>query len=135
MLDGAIHRYVEIFLPMLAAHRGLPSVSQLGEAANEQLKQTYNDARNDEDFEHLKRAEREQYLAPFVALEVASNVAAVAPVPPLDVAFCWVLHRLSPSDYAADCVDLFGAELLATKGLDYVGAQNAGDARAVVARL
>ncbi len=135
-LDAAIHRYVEIFLPMLAAHAGLPSTQRMTKEANRKLNTAYERALVGYIYQHeLPHDERRSYTKPFRKLGLGQNVVAVAPIPPLDVAFCWALHRLSPLDYIADCKQLFGAPLPTDSGLDYICAQNAGEERALIARL
>ncbi len=135
-LDSAIYRYVEIFLPMLAASAGVPGVSGLVDAANKELSTLHKVVRRGELYNiQFNSAERDQYLAPYTVLGKGADVIAVPPIPPLDVAFCWALHRLSPLDYVADCTQLFGAPLPAVNGLDYISVQNAGEERAVTARL
>lgn len=71
------------------------------------------------------------------------------PVPPLDVAFVWMLHRLSPAAYARDCRTLFGQVLPAddarlskdagggasAAALEHVWAGNADETANAVARL
>ena len=135
-LDTAIHRYVKIFLPMLAAHARLPSMRRMTEEANKKLNTSYARVLSGYMYKHeLSPDERESYMKPYEDLGSGKDVVAVAPIPPLDVAFCWALHRLSPLDYIADCRKLFGAPLPTENGLDYISAQSAGEERSVVARL
>lgn len=96
---------------MLAVHLG--AVGYAGEAeirlaaikkvANESPASDYSTVRKGTIYKRdlADDEEREAFLAPFRTL--ATNCASVAPIPPLDVAFCWALHRLSPKDYETDC--------------------------------
>jgi len=133
------NRYTEIFLPLLAAHLGSGNdndrIFELQEKANSHLALRYINAKNATVYKkHFqKKEEQDCYLAPFKAL--GEDVCSALPIPPLDVAFCWALHRLSPIDYEEDCTRLFGMKLETENGLDYVNAANSGDAPSAVARL
>lgn len=52
----------------------------------------------------------EQYWLPLLAA-TEDQAARDALVPPLDVAYAWLVHRLSPLTYERDCVALFGKAL------------------------
>lgn len=144
-LDAAVFRYAEIFLPMLAAHLGCGRDTTIGETtvrlaaiqkeANEKLACDYRIVKSGTMYKDglSDDKEREAFLAAFLAL--GDDCSSAVPIPPLDVAFCWALHRLSPKDYEGDCMRLFGRKLETTNGLEYVNVGNAGDARSIVARL
>jgi len=142
-LDAAVFRYTEIFMPMLAVHLEVGGgtretenrLAAIKKAANEKLHHENRVVKNGSMYKKKLSddGEREEFLAPFLAL--GDDCARAAPIPPLDVAFCWALHRLSPRDYEEDCIRLFGKPLETSIGLEYVNAGNAGDPRSVVARL
>ncbi len=135
-LDAAIHLHVEIFLPMLAAHAKRSAMKQLTGVANQKLNTSYQRVLSGAMYQHeMTNSEQRSYTRPFRKLENGKNVVAMPPIPPLDVAFCWALHSLSPLDYIADCCRMFGAPLPTTNGLDYITAENAGEERAIIARL
>ncbi len=135
-LDAAIHRYVEIFLPMLAAHAARSEARDLSVVANRKLDASLLEVLSGDMYlKEMNDDEQREYIRPFMALGKGKNVVAVPPIPPLDVAFCWALHRLSPMDYAADCRKLFGAPLPTENGLDYISVHNADEERALIARL
>jgi hypothetical protein len=71
-----------------------------------------------------------------------NGIAAIRLIPPLDIAFCWMLHRLSPKAYEADCISLFGTVLPAgqancagPEALCHVWVGNAAEEDSVLARL
>jgi len=143
-LDAAIFRYTEIFLPMLAIHLGSGDytretevkLSAIKNTANEKLHNDYHKVKNGSMYKYDladDELNREEFIAPFTALEF--DCTRVAPIPPLDVAFCWALHRLSPKDYEADCMRLYGRKLETKSELEYVNVSNAGDPKSIVARL
>jgi hypothetical protein len=54
----------------------------------------------------------EQIWLPLLADTAAKSEAAAGElVPPLDVAYAWLCHRLAPAAYEADCQRLFGRTL------------------------
>jgi hypothetical protein len=59
-------------------------------------------------FEAARRYE--QIWLPLLALSKAKGNTREL-IPPLDIAFAWLIHRLHPVKYAQDCKDLLGAEL------------------------
>lgn len=148
-LKAAVLRYETVFLPLLAAHLWKTGAIKLNEQAQLQiydllaharlrLKKLYMRAKRDE---HLVK-HNGQYWEPFLALNASTTAASCAPhlvqpVPPIDVALCWALHRLSPRDYESDCVAMFGTTLPAAdgRGLEYVSASGASEPPATVARL
>lgn len=138
-LEAAVYRYTEIFLPMLAAHLGAAQtnarIDRLLQCADSKYRKYYRLVNNGEmyRFRLSKREDKEKYLKPFEHLY--EGIACVAPIPPLDVAFCWALHRLSTKDYENDCIRMFGMRLEAKNGLDYVNAENSGDDASIVARF
>lgn len=97
---------------MLAVHFGCSgytteSTNRLAatkKAADEKLSSNYGAVTDGTMYKHdmSDANERETFIAPFRALHKIR--ARIAPIPPLDVAFCWSLHRLSPKDYAEDCM-------------------------------
>lgn len=135
-LDAAIFRYTEIFLPMLAAHLGScdERVREISIAANTKRMFEYFAVRGGSMYQTVltEESEKDEFLAPFKALP---SVTSVAPIPPLDVAFCWALHRLSSMDYERDCKRLFGMKLETPNGLEYVNVQNCEDERSIIARF
>ncbi|OSX71338.1 hypothetical protein BU14_0550s0001 [Porphyra umbilicalis] len=123
-LDAAILRYERVFLPLLAAHLdatgavalrdGHPAtaeVRRLRAAAERRYKTSAAAAVASP--AGKKRADLESWAS----LAKDGNIAAgpalfsVRPIPPLDVALCWLLHRLNPAAYVADCERLFGVAL------------------------
>jgi len=49
------------------------------------------------------------HFAPWAAVRAAGGVAGPRPLPPLNVALVWYLHRLAPAAYAADTAAAFAA--------------------------
>lgn len=143
-LGAAIFRYTEVFLPMLAVHRTggeynankknksiKARIRALHKAANKKLLRIHSEVEIREQYE--RKEEIDSYISPFLAL--GTDVASIAPIPPLDVAFCWALHRLSPSDYAQDCERLYGMKLDPINRLEYANLDNNGDTRMLIASL
>ncbi len=153
----AMFRYTEIFLPMLAAylHRveaikltgaALERSDALVNSAARKLKGTLKRVEGDPIYKKciIEEEDRQQYIAPFLPLGRNTTPHAVYPIPPLDVAFCWALHRLSPLDYERDCIAMFGVWLpgggsampgQTANGLDYVSVDNANELKSLTARL
>lgn len=153
-LQSAIYRYVEIFLPMLAAHlkskgridlNGFVNkkISKIVELASTELMLLYKTAKECQIIEDnpTENSEEKCRLTAFIS---SGEAHAMLPLPPLDVAFCWVLHRLSPLAYNRDCVALFGTCLPAggnenqdvpLSGLDFVSARNVDEPKSILARV
>ncbi len=111
-------------------------MNQLTKAAYKKLETSYKRVLEGDMYRYeLTGEERHSYTKPFSSLSSRKKVVAVPTVPPLDVAFCWLLQRLSPLDYIEDCRKLFGVPLPADNGLDYIFAQNTVEERGVIARL
>jgi hypothetical protein len=54
----------------------------------------------------------EQHWLPLLASATAKSEADAGQlVPPLDIAYAWLCHRLAPAAYEADCQRLFGRPL------------------------
>lgn len=156
-LQVAIFRYAEIFLPMYAVHLHAKGAITLRDEplkraerrlayAKKKLGGAHDAAEEDEIYKDMMDDgdEKKEYWAAFTALGKMSAPEAACPLPPLDVAFVWALHRLSPNDYRRDCISAYGTQLPAggdgspsssPSGLDYVNASNATEAASVVARL
>lgn len=167
-LTTAIYRYTEIFLPMLAAHSLYRFENDQAQSTRPRLLETVRGVTQDATSILQARIKEESNGSlgnpssddsdAADAAATATTVAAgkqvlaflenntvysqaPAPMPPLDVAFCWALHRLNPTAYKADCERLFGTVLLAgsddgeTTGLSYVTVENQHSARSTIARM
>jgi Glycine-rich domain-containing protein-like len=167
-LRTAVFRYTQIFLPMYAAHlchTNQITLSGPQHARAQALLETaqavflakkvqstkqfrimfgssilYN---NGEWTSRDSKAPAElvqRFTRPFRA--GLDGIGRACPIPPLDVAFCWLLHRLSPTAYEADCQRMFGAPLPAgdvaragPQALRHAWVGNADHDECVAARL
>lgn len=160
-LEAALLRYERIFLPMYAAYlaaTGVISLSGAPRAAADALvaaaTASYNTTLKAASVAALQQGREldADEKAAWAALRTnAGGVTAVAPIPPLDVAFVWALARLDPAAYAADCVATFGTPLpvggtlggdagaaappASANAVAHVWVGNATEPAAVVARL
>lgn len=102
-LDSAIFRYTEIFLPLLAVHLGASKQSNQAHLNTMHLKGQENLLKDCSQvlkgsmYKELLETEeeKESFIAPVLKF---LNISHAAPIPSLDVAFCWALHRLSLKD-------------------------------------
>lgn len=135
-LETALLRYERVFLPMYAAYlaaTGVISLSGPPRAVADELVAEAT-ASYDATLKAASMAASQQgreldaaEKAAWATLRTdAGGVVAVAPIPPLDVAFVWALARLDPAAYAADCMATFGTPLP-------VGGAVGGDAAATAA--
>jgi len=135
-LTAALLRYQEVFLPMYAAHlhatgrvvlhgRAAKKADALVAAAATVAATTRRTARAAA-ARPLSAEERNAWAS--LSTKTAGGVAHPPPLPPLDVAFVWMLARLDNRAYAADCLGTFEVELPAGGG--WAGAEgtpNHGD--------
>jgi len=137
-LDVAIYRYTEIFLPMLAAFHGrkrAKKVVEITKTAKSSLSSGRAVALNKKIFkDEMDTSEQQQYVAPYDALH-GENLTKVFPIPPLDVAFIWAIHRLNPAHYRTHCIRTFGGTQALAGNLEYGTVANAREAKVVTARL
>jgi Glycine-rich domain-containing protein-like len=151
-LHAAVYRYTTVFLPMLAAHLvataavSLPHAQReashvLSSAATARCRVLLKRAKADMTTNSAMKRDEAAVRRPFDAL-AGSGMTATRPIPPVDVAFVWLLHRLAPAAYAADCKRMFGVVLPAGDlgkatpvALHHVHAGNAAENDSVVARL
>ena len=73
----------------------------------------------------------EKHWLPLLAkhsAEPSCSLDAVQLVPPVDVGWCWLVHRLAPEAYVEDCATLFGEGRVIDgqlwRGLDYPNANS-----------
>jgi hypothetical protein len=167
-LRTAAFRYTEIFLPMYAAHlchTNQITLSGPQHARAQALLETaqavflakkvqstkqfrimfgssilYNNGEWTSSDSKAPAELVERFTRPFRA--GLDGIGRACPISPLDVAFCWLLHRLSPTAYEADCLRMFGAPLPAgdatragPQALHHAWVGNADHDECVVARL
>lgn len=157
-LQTAIFRYAHIFLPMYASYLSRKKVVVIPEplkaALDELLSKATHKARQMYK-KHMKstgvsillheklKTEKAKYAR--IVGKHGQYFAGIRPIPPLDVAFIWMLHRLSPAAYERDCIRLFGTVLPAdsvsqtreanNSALEHVWIGNVEDSNCLAARV
>lgn len=120
-LKEAIRRYEQIWLPLLSAQRLAGQVRRAAAAAHGRRAATRAHPGSETLGARLKERARGCARCPALVVQGLADVPATPLpcrlpqpwqqlAPPLDVAFVWHLHRLSPSAYAADCQRLPDAQ-------------------------
>lgn len=147
-LSGARYRYTDIFLPIYAAHLDNVGAIKLEGNVKKRFGQIIQLAKKNLGAAHINAAKYAQdwgvsdgqqlalFMAPFKRIPKGASPAQIQPIPPIDVAFLWVIHRLDPKQYEKDCIEMFGCPLpVINGGISYVSASNDTEMDSLVSRL